>query len=277
MPAEFSNGSGQPTGAVYGFARFLCELLEQTGSGHIAVAFDGSLTSSFRNEIYPEYKANREPAPPELKRQIQWCRAVAGCLGLPCYVHDRYEADDLIGTLAAAWRARGHPLHILSSDKDLAQLVEAGDIWWDFTRRRRLDADQITQHFGVRPDQIADFLALAGDGVDNIPGVPGVGPKTAGPLLVHFKTLDGLYGRLEEIQYLKSIRGARTLGAKLRRHREDAYLARRLTGIVCDVEEVLADPTVERRAADSALLEDLMDEMGFGQMLRQRLKAAVSK
>lgn len=272
MPDEFTSVSGEPTGAVYGFARFLCELLEQTGSRHIAVAFDGSLTSSFRNEIYPDYKANRESAPPELKRQIEWCRAVAASLGLPCYIHDRFEADDLIGTLATHWRGQGHPLHILTSDKDLAQLVEAGDIWWDFSRRRRLDADQITEHFGVRPDQIADFLALTGDSVDNIPGVPGVGPKTAAPLLTHFQTLDGLYGRLDEIQYLRSIRGARTLAGRLREHREAAYLARRLTGIVCDVGEILADPAVDRRDPDTSLLEDLLDELGFGRMLRQRLR-----
>jgi len=111
MPDEFVNREGEPTNAVYGFAGFLCSLLEQTGAEHVAITFDESLTSSYRNEIYPEYKANREPAPIELKRQFGWARAIAESMGLQCYGDDRYEADDLIGTLAEYWRERGHPIH----------------------------------------------------------------------------------------------------------------------------------------------------------------------
>ena len=120
MPDDFVNSRGEPTNAVYGFSGFLCNLLEQTGAEHVAVAFDESLSKSYRNEIYPEYKANRDPAPEELKRQFSWARAVAEAMGLQCYADDRYEADDLIGTLAEYWRARGHPICVVTSDKDLS-------------------------------------------------------------------------------------------------------------------------------------------------------------
>ncbi|MDT8322273.1 MAG: exodeoxyribonuclease IX, partial [Xanthomonadales bacterium] len=172
VPDEFVNGLGEPTNAVYGFTGFLCGLLEQTQAQHIAITFDESLTSSYRNEIYPSYKANRESAPIELKRQFAWARAVAEAMGLRCFGDDRYEADDLIGTLAVYWRARGHPINLVTSDKDLAQLVREKDHWWDFSRNRKLNARQLTEKFGVMPEQMADFLALTGDAVDNIPGVP---------------------------------------------------------------------------------------------------------
>lgn len=271
MPDDFADASGQPTNAVYGYARFLCELLEQTEATHIAVAFDESLTTSFRNELYPAYKANRDPAPPELHRQFAWCKSLTTCLGIPTHASGAFEADDLIGTLAAVWKKRGHSLQIVTSDKDLAQLVGEGDIWWDFSRRQRLEATEIRARFGVGPEQIADYLALTGDPVDNIPGVPGVGPKTAAALLAHFGGLDALYGRLDEITHL-SIRGARTLGLKLREHRQAALLARSLTGIRCDIPEVIASPRAERLAGNPADLDELMDHMGFGALLRNRLK-----
>src|SRR6056297_853832 len=108
MPGEFADPHGRPTNAVYGFARFLCEFLEQTASRHVAVAFDESLSTSFRNELYPDYKANRDPAPEDLERQFGWCKDLVACLGLPVYAHDRFEADDLIAALARYWRDRGH-------------------------------------------------------------------------------------------------------------------------------------------------------------------------
>lgn len=270
MPDEFTDAAGRPTNAVYGFARFLCELLEETAASHVAVAFDESLTTSFRNDIYPDYKANREPAPPELERQFAWSKRVAAGLGLPVYAHDRYEADDLIATLATCWRQRGHPLRIISSDKDLAQLVAEADTWWDFARRRRLGRSELTVHFGVGPEQLADFLALTGDSVDNIPGVPGVGRKTAAALLNHFGTLNAIFDRLDEIPHL-SFRGAKSLPRKLREHRGTAELARQLTGLCCDVDSILADPAVARQAGNPAELEVLLDELGFGPMLRKRL------
>ena len=269
MPDDFTTRAGEPTNAAYGFCGFLCSLLEQTSAQHVAVAFDESLTTSFRNEIYPEYKANRESAPEELKRQFQWARSIAESLGLRCFADPRFEADDLIGTLAVHWRARGHPICLVSSDKDLAQLIRQGDQWWDFSRNQKLGTNQIVQKFGVTPEQIADYLALTGDAVDNIPGVPGVGPKSASALLQHFGDLDSLYQRLEEVPHL-SIRGARSLQKKLADHRESAELARRLTLIKTDVESALASPETARNLVDAASLNRLFDELQFGGMLRQR-------
>lgn len=269
MPDEFVNRAGEPTNAVYGFSGFLCSLLEQTAAEHIAIAFDESLSTGYRNEIYPEYKANRDPAPQELKRQFGWARAVAEAMGLSCYADARYEADDLIGTLATVWRERGHPVCIVTADKDLAQLVGDGDHWWDFSRNQKLNAQQLTDKFGVAPAQMADYLALTGDPVDNIPGVPGVGPKSAAALLGHFGDLDSLYRRLEEVPALP-IRGAKSLQRKLVDHREAAELARRLTLIETAVESALVAPDLQRGAVDVQRLNDLFDDLAFGGMLRQR-------
>ncbi len=266
---EFSNSAGEPTNAVYGFTGFLCSLLEQTQAEHIGVAFDESLSKSYRNDIYPEYKANRDPAPEELKRQFLWARDVAEALGLRCFIDQRYEADDLIGTLAEHWRERGHPVCIVTSDKDLAQLIGKNDSWWDFTRGQKLDQSRIKDKFGVHPHQIADYLALTGDSVDNIPGIPGVGPKSAAALLSHFEDLDAIWKRIDEVQHL-SIRGAKSLHKKLGEHREAAELARRLTGIETRVPSALEDPGLTRGELDEARLNRLFDEMEFGGMLRRR-------
>jgi len=269
MSDEFVNQRGEPTNAVYGFSGFLCSLLEQTGAEHVAIAFDESLSKGHRNEIYPEYKANRDPAPEELKRQFSWARSVAEAMGLQCFVDSRYEADDLIGTLAEFWRARGHPICVVTADKDLAQLVGENDHWWDFARNQKLNAKQLTEKFGVMPEQMPDYLALTGDSVDNIPGVPGVGPKSASALLGHFGDLDNIYERLDEVQHL-GIRGAKSLQKKLADHRDAAELARRLTVIETAVESALASPELGRTEVDTARLNRLFDELSFGGMLRQR-------
>jgi DNA polymerase-1 len=190
-------------------------------------------------------------------------------MGLSCFGDDRYEADDLIGTLARHWRERGHPICVISSDKDLAQLIDADDIWWDYTRNLKLDRKKIKEKFGVFPEQIADFLALAGDAVDNIPGVPGVGPKSAVALLNHFGDLDAMWPRLEEVPHL-SVRGAKSLHKKLNDNRAAADLARRLTIIETAVPSALANPDIARNEIDEARLNRLFDDLAFGQMLRRR-------
>ncbi len=266
---EFSNAAGEPTNAVYGFTGFLCSLLEQTQAEHIGVAFDESLTTSYRNEIYPQYKANRDPAPIELKRQFAWAREMAESMGLSCFADQRYEADDLIGTLAEFWRDRGHPVCIITSDKDLAQLVTKRDTWWDFSRNQKLSHANIKEKFGVFPEQIADYLALTGDSVDNIPGVPGVGPKSAAALLGHFDDLDAIFSRVDEVQHL-SLRGAKSLHKKLVEHRQAAELARRLTIIETQVTSALENPDLSRSELDEARINRLFDDMAFGGMLRRR-------
>ncbi len=151
------------------------------------MAFDDSLATSFRNRIYPPYKANREPAPPDLALQFERCRELCEHLGVAWFASPEYEADDIIGTLATRLRAEGLRCTMVTRDKDMAQLVREGDVYWDYAGNARYYYRDIAERFGVQPERYADYLALTGDAVDNIPGVPGIGPKTAAVLLRAFE------------------------------------------------------------------------------------------
>ena len=269
MPDDMVDGDGNPIAAFYGYCRFLGDFMEQVKPERVAVLFDESLTTSFRTEIYPEYKANREPAPPELKRQFVQCRQFTQALGLMQCAHPNYEADDLIGTLVTYGRSKGRPSTIVSRDKDLAQLLTKDDVFWDFAGRGKLKYEQIVDNFGVWPEQIADFLALAGDSVDNIKGVPGVGKKTAAALLEHFGSLDNIYASLDTVHEVK-VRGAKTLAAKLSAHREDAMLARRLTGIACDAPYERPATGLRPTTPDLDAINALYDEAAIGESLRRQ-------
>jgi len=269
IPDDMVDRDGNPVNALYGFCRFLGDFIEQVRPERVAVAFDESLTTSFRNEIYPDYKANREPAPEELKRQFLQCRRYARALGLLECADASYEADDLIGTLVYRGRTTGRPSTIVSRDKDLTQLLMRDDVFWDFAGKGKLDYDSILGVFGVRPEQIADFLALAGDSVDNIPGVPGVGKKTASALLSHFGTLDEIYANLDSVHEVP-VRGAKTLGAKLEMHRDAAMLARRLTGIATDAPLIADKGALAPKRPDLGEINALFDEADIGMALRRQ-------
>jgi 5'-3' exonuclease len=271
VPIEVVDREGNPVNAVHGFARFLGDLLERETPGHIAVAFDESLEVSYRNEIYPAYKANREPAPVELKRQFGLCRELCQAMGIAQYGSSRYEADDIIGTLATRAQAAGRPVTIVSRDKDLTQLVSRQDTYWDAIADVRYGYHDIEERFGVVPERMADFLALMGDAVDNIPGVPGVGRKTAARLLKHFDTLPGVFENLDAVAKLK-FRGAAFVAESLREHREAAFMSRRLTGIACDMPLAAELHELGRGAPDLAALETFCDTHGFGRMLRERFR-----
>jgi 5'-3' exonuclease len=266
---EMTDDDGQPVNALYGFGRFLGDLLEEAKPEHVAVAFDESLSTSFRNAIYPAYKANREPAPPELKRQFALCRELCRLLGLAEFGSPTHEADDIIGTMAARLREAGHCAVIVTRDKDLAQLVRDGDHYWDYAGARRFAYQDIADQFGVRPERMADYLALTGDSVDNIPGVPGVGPKTAAALLATFASLEELYDGLDRVGSLP-IRGASKLADRLREHREAAYFARRLTIIACDMPIEFSLETLRRRKPDLDGLGAFYDRQKFGAALRRQ-------
>lgn len=273
MPNEFHDADGWPTNAVHGFARFLLELVERDRPAHIVVAFDEALDSCFRNRLYPAYKANREAAPDELRRQFAHCKALCRALGLTVLAHADYEADDLIGSALHAARAHGFDGVIVSADKDLSQLLGEHDEQWDFARGLRWGAVGVPARHGVRADQIADYLALTGDAVDNIPGVPGIGAKSAALLLGHFGTLDALLARVDEVPYLSSLRGAARCAQQLRANREQALLCRELATIAlnapCD-----GDAPYARGEADAAALARLVDDLRFGPLTRRRLHAA---
>ncbi len=270
IPEDLTDVDGNPANAVYGFAGFLGALLEKTQAAHIAIAFDESLTTSFRNDIYPPYKANRALPPPELEAQLAACQELARAMGLETFASARYEADDLIGTLAYTMREHDFRAVIVSGDKDLTQLIGVEDIWWDFTRDRQLGAAGIEQHFGVTPQQIVDLIALTGDSVDNIPGVPGVGPKTAVALLSHFGSLADIYDRLEEIPQM-NLRGAPRVHALVKDNRESAFLSQRLARIVTDAPIDCSPQSLARQNVDRAGLAELCDRLNFGKGLRKRL------
>lgn len=268
-PDDFVDAQGHPVNAVHGFARFMLELLERERPQHIAVAFDQSLESSFRNTLYPAYKANREPAPDSLKRQFALCQQFAGALGLTVLADDHYEADDLIGTLLTRQRERGFSGVVISADKDLSQLLTPGDIQWDYARQQRWDADGVKARYGVHAHQIADYLGLTGDAVDNIPGVPGIGAKTAAALLEHFGSLDAVLARLDELPFLR-LRGAASHATRLREHADMARMSRQLATIACDAPLPERIENARRSRGDITALEEVMDLARFGPMTRRR-------
>lgn len=269
MPDDMVDEQGNPVNALYGFCRFIGDFMENVTPEYVAVLFDESLSKSFRSEIYPLYKANRDPAPPELKRQFEQCRRFVRALGVMEHASPTYEADDLIGTLVAHGRNRGRASTIVSRDKDLTQLLTREDVFWDFSGKGKLRYDEIPESFGVWPEQIADFLALAGDAVDNIKGVPGVGKKTAVGLLDHFGSLEAIYDNLDRVHEVK-VRGAKTLATKLEIHRDDAMLARRLTGIACDAPIEDAETAMQPTAPRLGEINALFDEAGIGSALRRQ-------
>ena len=252
---------GKPINAVRGFTEFVFQLLSVEKPELIAFAFDESLVTSHRRDIYPQYKANRAPAPESLRYQFQLCREFIQALGIYQAASSRYEADDLIGTWAHYLNQQTIPINIITADKDLAQLVTAEDHWWEYLRGEKLDTKKIIKRFGAKPSQIADQLAIAGDKSDNIPGVPGVGMSTAGKLLRKFESLDQLLLRIDEISTMQ-IRGAVRIQNLIEEHQDTIKLSRKLTGIVCDIEEVNTD-NFKTDKADSKALEALCDQLNL--------------
>jgi DNA polymerase-1 len=233
---SITDSQGNPSNAVFGFCDFLYQLIRQKKPEFIACAFDSSQKESYRKELYPEYKANRDPAPEELKVQFRHCRDFCQALGIANFTSERYEADDIIGSLAHRLREQGMAITIVSADKDLAQLVLGEeDAWWDFARGKVLNHKGIEQHFGVRPDQIADMLALTGDKIDNIPGIPGVGATTASRILKKYSTVEEVMENVEQIAEMR-FRGSSRVQALIKTHKEILPLSKLLTTIVTDME-----------------------------------------
>ncbi len=273
MPPDMVDGEGNATHALYGFARFISDFMEQVRPERLGIAFDQSLRSeaSVRSAIFPAYKANRESAPADLERQFPLCREFCRHMGLAEFASDEYEADDIIGTLATRSRAAGLRNVLVTRDKDLSQLIRDGDVYWDYSGNVCYQYHEIGERFGAIPELIADFLALTGDTVDNIPGVPGIGKKTAAVLLSNFASLDELYANLERVPKLK-LRGAASVAARLLANKEGAYLARRLTGIVCDIPLEATLDDLKPRPPDAGQLESFFDIHGFGNILRKQVR-----
>jgi 5'-3' exonuclease len=260
---------GKPCNAVFGFSDFLYQLIHQKKPQFIACAFDSTQTNSYRRELYPAYKANREPAPEELKYQFAMCRSFCKAVGIPEFGSDRYEADDIIGSLAHHFRQQGFAITVVSADKDLAQLITGEeDQWWDFARSNLLDAHGVKQHFGVRPQQIADMLALSGDKVDNIPGIPGVGYTTAAKLLQRYECVEHILENIEKIAEMK-FRGATRVQALLAKHHHILPLNKLLTTVVTNM-DFDAPPDLNWRGVDNAAFALITEHLALSRALHQR-------
>ncbi|PLR33592.1 DNA polymerase I [Chimaeribacter californicus] len=235
-----TNSAGEPTGAMYGVINMLKSLLQQYQPSHVAVVFDAK-GKTFRDELFAEYKSHRPPMPDDLRAQIEPLHNMVKAMGLPLLAVSGVEADDVIGTLALQAEKAGHAVLISTGDKDMAQLVTPNITLINTMNNAILGPEEVITKYGVPPELIIDFLALMGDSSDNIPGVPGVGEKTAQALLQGIGGLNALYSNLDAIAGL-SFRGAKTMAAKLEQNKEVAYLSYQLATIKTDVElEVSCD------------------------------------
>ncbi|MCP4547253.1 MAG: hypothetical protein GY835_12410 [bacterium] len=262
---ESRTSDGRANNACFGFTDFLIRLINREEPSHMAVVFDsGPLT--FRNEIYPDYKANRSETPADLVQQFEPCFELAQALGLRSVRLPNFEADDVLATLTEKCVAGERDVLIISGDKDLAQLVTDRVSVRDPGRNRRFTVRTVPKRFGVRPDQMVDYLALTGDASDNIPGVRGVGPKTAAPLLETLDSLDGIFANLERVGELP-IRGAKSLAAKLEQGRSDAYLSQKLINLRRDLPLELDLHDLTWTGARRETCESLFADWGLSNMI----------
>lgn len=262
LPDTITAPSGMKTNAVVGYLRTLLRIIREQSPPYMAAAFEGA--HSFRRELYQDYKANRQAPPEDLKIQFGYCQRLTDAIGIRTLRADTYEADDVIGSLAMQMAERGHPVVIVSGDKDLAQLVNDRVRIYDLARNVWLDENGVKKKLGVDPEQVPDLLALLGDTVDNIPGIPGVGGKTAGRLL-------SICRRVEDITdaHLGAvpIRGRETILNHLRENMETVLTSRELARVRCDIDLEVTPETIRYRRGHPEEVFALCKELGLGQIL----------
>lgn len=256
-----TNAKGEPTGAIFGVINMIRSLINQYNPTHIAVVFDAK-GGSFRNEIYSEYKATREAMPENLRPQIEPIHTILKAMGLPLLCIEGVEADDVIGTLARQAERENLDVLISTGDKDMAQLVSDKITLINTMNNAVLDPKGVMDKFGVPPEKIIDYLALRGDSSDNIPGVPGVGEKTAQSLLTEFTSVKDIYTRLDDIEKL-SIRGAKSLKQKLIDNQNEAELSYLLATIKTDVKLDFTNEQLLITDIDVNKLVELFTYYGF--------------
>lgn len=234
---DYFDVDGNAVGAVHGFIDFVDTLLQNERPTHIGFAFDESLGKSYRKDIYSGYKSNRRKAPENLRYQFQCCREYIRLCGLVETASAEYEADDIIATWVNQYKSHQFVCHVVSADKDLAQLIGTHDYFWDYGRAEAMNQKSIVNLFKVRPEQIADLLALAGDKADNIPGVPGVGMATAAKLLTKFETIPQLLTSINDIGQMR-FRGAKQIQALVSEHQNAILCYQQLTSLVRNVPDI---------------------------------------
>jgi len=254
-----TNANGDPTNAIYGVSNMLRKLIADYHSDYITVVFDAP-GKTFRNELYDQYKAHRPPMPDDLRVQIAPLHNLIRAMGLPLIIESGVEADDVLGVLAQHAEQQGYDVIISTGDKDMAQLVTEHIILENTMSNTRMDIQGVIDKFGVRPEQIIDYLALMGDTVDNIPGVPKVGPKTAAKWLEQYSTLENLVAHANEI-------GGK-IGENLRASLDQLPLSKQLTTIKCDLDLPYNMEDLKQQPMDKAELRILLAELGFSSWLK---------
>ncbi len=258
-----------PTHALYGFTNFLLDLLKKQQPQYIFCAFDESLQTGFRHQLCPNYKINRELPDEALAFQLNACRQLCRVLGITEMASNQYEADDLLGAMATEVRKAGIQPVIISRDKDLTQIIQEGDLYWDIGKSQPKDYKQLEQDLGVGCHQMADYLALVGDSSDSIEGVPGVGPKTARELLSWMPSIAHIIENSDQLGDLP-IRGAAKLSDMIVDNQEQLLLSRQLATIVTDIGEIPSCDNIQWQGVYQDAFALFADEMGFAEVFNSR-------
>ncbi len=256
-----TNSKGVHTNAVKGVISMIRKLQKDFADSQLVVIFDAK-GKTFRSDIYADYKAHRPPMPEELREQIEPIHNIIRAMGLPLLIIEGVEADDVIGTLAAQAVEHNQQVVVSTGDKDMAQLVNSHVTLINTMTDTTMDEAGVLEKFGVKPQHIIDYLALMGDKVDNIPGVPKVGEKTAVGLVAGLGSLEDIYANLDKVKDLE-FRGAKTMAARLEEHKDQAFLSKELATIKCDVELEFALPELKSSAADNDALLQYFRDMEF--------------
>ena len=258
---NLSNSKGEPTNAVYGFLQMLRKLLREEKPELVGVALDVG-EKTVRSERYEQYKANRAPMPEDLRPQIAWIRKLLDAYRIPCLELAGYEADDVLGTLAKQAAAAGYEVVLVSADKDLMQLVGDGTRMFHTGRNKLYDRGGVIEDFGLPPEQVPDVLALMGDSIDNVPGVPGIGEKGAKNLIQEYGSLENLLAHAGEISR-KSYREG------LQEHAEQARMSLELATIHCDLDVPFEPEALHHDPPDTEALRELFSELEFFSLLEE--------
>jgi 5'-3' exonuclease len=256
LPKTIVGREGKPANAVYGFGSFFAKYMADEKPTHVGIAFDRHFNQSFRNQQYAPYKAQRDASPPELDAQVDPSVEMMEALGVATFIDEQYEADDLIATLID--QTRGKARHVIvTTDKDMTQLVCDSVTVYDPGRGLRFDAAAVEAKFGVRPDQMTDFLGLAGDAVDNIPGVKGIGPKTAADLLRRYGSLEGIYQNVPAMKH-------NAVRTNLERDVAMAGLSKPLATVSTEAPIHAGIDALRYRGPDEKRLQAFTDKFGHG-------------
>jgi DNA polymerase I len=259
LPDSITSPKGLLTNAVLGYLRTLLRIINERKPEYMAAAFEKD--TSFRNSMFAAYKANRKQPPEDLEPQFEHCRRITQAIGVACVEVDNYEADDVIGTIAARMSAIGYRVVVVTGDKDMSQLVSNAVSVYDIGREHWLDEAGVREKFGVAPAQIPDLLALHGDHIDNIPGVLGVGAKTARQILSVCGSIEDLTDT--SLSDKLRFRGRNEILKRIRENMETVRVSRRLATICCEAPIEVSPEILRYRRADRRTLDPLCRELGF--------------